>query len=102
LLRRLAPLLVLTELGTLVVGGMDGLRRAKLRGWWWLVRHQAWLRQRRSRVQAGSRAADAIVGWLDVRFQHDAIDDLGMGARVLDALVPRYARVVLHGRVGGR
>jgi GT2 family glycosyltransferase len=94
LLRRLVPLLVVAELGALVAGGMDGLRRAKLRGWWWLVRHQAWLRQRRSRAQAGSRATDAIVGWLDVRFLHDAIDDLGVGARVLDALVPRYARLV--------
>lgn len=94
LLRRLVPLLVVAELGAVVAGGMDGLRRAKLRGWWWLVRHRAWLRRRRARVQASARDPDAIVGWLELRFQHDAIDDLGIGARVLDALVPRYAWLV--------
>jgi GT2 family glycosyltransferase len=102
LLRRLTPLLVLTELGALVVGGMAGLRRAKLRGWWWLVRHRAWLRRRRSRVQASARTPDAFVPLLDPRFQHDAIDDLGVGARVLDQLVPRYARLVMDGRVSER
>jgi GT2 family glycosyltransferase len=101
LLRRLAPLLVATELGALVLGGMDGLRRAKLRGWWWLVSHQAWLRRRRSRLQARACIPDAFVTMLDVRFQHDAIDDLGVAARMLDRLVPRYARYVMHRGVSG-
>jgi GT2 family glycosyltransferase len=79
LLRRLVPLLVVAELGAVVTGGMDGLRRAKLRGWWWLVRHRTWLRRRRAREQATACDPDAIVGWLDLRFQHDAIDDLGSG-----------------------
>jgi GT2 family glycosyltransferase len=92
LLRRLLPLLVVAEVGALLAGGMDGLRRAKLRGWWWLVRHAAWVRARRSRIQAGAVAADAFVGLLDVRFQHDALDDVGLGGRLLDVLVPRYAR----------
>jgi GT2 family glycosyltransferase len=49
---RLLPMLLLTELGTLLLAMLNGWGEAKVRGWCWLLRNGGHLRHRRSWVNA--------------------------------------------------
>jgi GT2 family glycosyltransferase len=58
LLLALAPVLVATELGMLVVAAKQRWLRGKLRGWWWLAGHAGWLRSHRRETQRLRRRPD--------------------------------------------
>jgi GT2 family glycosyltransferase len=88
------PLLVAVELGSVIVGGLPGLRRAKLRAWWWLVRNRSWLRDRRRSNLTGARQPAAFVPLLETRFGAETPASGGLAGRVLDEVVPRYARLL--------
>jgi GT2 family glycosyltransferase len=94
LLAAVLPLLVAVELGSVLAGGLPGLRTAKLRAWWWLIRHVRWLRERRRANLTGASYPDAFVGLLEVRFGSATPASGGLGGRLLDALVPTYARLL--------
>jgi GT2 family glycosyltransferase len=58
LLLLLAPVLVATELGMLVVAARQRWFRGKLGGWWWCLRHSRWLFRRRRETQHLRRVRD--------------------------------------------
>lgn len=90
LIARLAPMIVLTELGALAFGGFPGARAAKVRGYLWLIRNVSWIRGRR---QENFRRATNPWGFLShttARFDSSA-PEAGIGPRVLNALLPSYA-----------
>ncbi len=98
---RLAPVLALVELGMLGVATIQGWGGAKLRGWWWLVRHRRWLRTRRGRVQmARTVGDDALLAWFDTRLA-DANVPLPPGVGVLDAVLAPVWRRVAPSAVAG-
>jgi GT2 family glycosyltransferase len=92
LLTAILPLVVVVELGTVVAGGLPGLRKAKLQGWWWLVHNRRWLRDRRRDNLAASVQPDAFVRHLETRFGRQTPASGGLAGRVLDRLVPAYVR----------
>lgn len=57
----LAPVLVLSELGLLLAALADRRLRAKLQGYWWLLRHAPDLRRRRVLVQSQRLVGDAAL-----------------------------------------
>lgn len=52
------PLLAL-EAAMLLLAVAQGWGRAKARGWWWLLRHSGWVRQRRRLLQSERTRTDA-------------------------------------------
>jgi len=93
LLLRLLPILLVTELGALVLGGLPGSRRAKLKGHVWLARNRAWVRARRRENLARAVTADGFVASLTARFG-DGAPEAGRGPALLDAVLPAYLRLV--------
>jgi GT2 family glycosyltransferase len=94
LLLAILPLLVLVEVGTVVVGGLPGLRGAKVRGWWWLARNGGWLLARRRANLAAAQDAGAFIGRLEAVFGSATPASGGLGGRVLDLVVPLYSRLL--------
>jgi len=93
LLLRLMPLLVATELGVVLLGGLPGARRAKLRGYLWLARNRSWLRERRRRNRALAAAPSAFLARTSTRFDESA-PQAGLGPWILDRVVPKYAQLL--------
>ena len=58
MLALVTPALVLFEIGMLALAVAQGWTKEKVDGWWWLVRHVGWLRDRRQVVQAARRRPD--------------------------------------------
>lgn len=55
----LAPLLAVLELGILAQALAQGWAGGKVRGWWWLLRHTAHVRARRTQLRAEAVVPDA-------------------------------------------
>lgn len=92
-LLRLLPLLLVAELGAILLGGLPGARLAKLRGYSWLARNASWLRRRRRANLDRAVAPAAFLARASSRFD-DFAPDAGSGPRLLDAVVPHYARIL--------
>jgi GT2 family glycosyltransferase len=60
----LAPALVALELAVLLLALRQGWAAQKVRGWWWLLRHVAAVRQRRRQVQAARGVPDRDIARL--------------------------------------
>jgi GT2 family glycosyltransferase len=83
----LSPVLVLTEAAMLVTAVAGGWLRPKLRGWVWLWRHRAWLRERRRRVQADRTVSDRrLADLMTARFDPANVE-APAGIGVYNALV---------------
>ncbi len=93
LLLRLLPLLLATELGVILLGGLPGARRAKLRGYLWLVRNASWLRERRRQNRERAVTPSLFLSRTSTRFDESA-PEAGLGPWILDRVVPRYAQLV--------
>jgi GT2 family glycosyltransferase len=90
---RLLPLVAAVEVGSVLLGGIPGVRSAKLRGYLWLIRNRRWIARRR---RANLRMMTDPVGFLDMtstRFDASA-PSAGLGPRLLDRIVPMYARLL--------
>lgn len=84
-----APLLAL-EAAMLLVAWRQGWARSKARGWWWLISHRRWLRQRRALVQGTRRVSDRqLAHLLTVRFDPVALP-LPPGAGILQAVLAAW------------
>ncbi|MFC7550075.1 glycosyltransferase family 2 protein [Plantactinospora sp. GCM10030261] len=57
----LAPMLLVTEIAMVLAALGGGWLPQKARGWGWLWRHRAWLRERRRRLQAERRVPDGAL-----------------------------------------
>ncbi len=93
LLLRLLPILLVTEIGALLTGGLPGARRAKLRGYVWLARNTAWILARRRENLDRAVVADGFVAHLTPRFDEGA-PEAGRGPALLDTVLPTYLRLV--------
>ncbi|MCL3862702.1 glycosyltransferase family 2 protein [Actinotalea sp. K2] len=90
----LAPVLLAFEVAMLVVAGLQGWGRKKVRGWGWVLSHLGWIRRRRQQVQAARTVPDAdlVHLWAD-RFTAAAMP-LPRGAGVLQAALAVYWSLV--------
>jgi len=93
LLLRLAPLIIAVEMGALLVGGLPGTRRAKLRGYGWMLRHIPWIAARRAANIARLKRHDAIVELMTPRFDNSA-PVAGRGPALLNSVLPLYLRAI--------
>jgi GT2 family glycosyltransferase len=57
----LAPVLLLTEVAMLIAALAGGWLSPKVRGWIWLWRNRAWLRERRRVLQAQRQVPDGVI-----------------------------------------
>lgn len=79
----LMPALLGMEMAMFAVSVKQGWWRAKVRGWWWLVRHRALLRDRRAEVDLLRRVPDAeVLTLLTGRFDPGASTGVGAPAFV--------------------
>lgn len=90
LIARLAPMILLTELGALVFGGFPGARGAKIRGYVWLIQNISWIRGRRKENFRRATNPWGFLSHTTARFDSSA-PGAGIGPRVLNALLPTYA-----------
>lgn len=90
----LAPPLLAFELAMVGVATAQGWGGRKVSGWWWLLRHAAWVRDRRRAVQAARRVDDSalIPLWTD-RFDPAALP-LPRWASPVQAVLAGWWRVV--------
>lgn len=92
----LLPALLGVELAMLALAWRQGWGSAKVRGWWWLVRHRGWLRERRAMLARERTVGDAVVApHLATRLM-DANLDLPAALEPLDALLAAYWKGVRH------
>ncbi|MBF0686344.1 MAG: glycosyltransferase [Cellulomonas sp.] len=87
------PLLAF-ELAMLVVATAQGWGRQKLRGWWWVLRHAAWVRSRRRWVQQQRAVPDRDLVQLWVTRFDPAVLPLPPGAGILQSALAGYWRAV--------
>lgn len=90
----LAPALVAAEVAFLAVATVQGWGGAKLRGWWWLLRHRRWLRERRALVQGQRRVPDRDLARLITSRIDPANLPLPAGAGLANALLGAYWSLV--------
>lgn len=93
LLVRLSIVLVAVEIGSIILGGLPGARRAKLRGHLWLLRNLAWILARRRANLSRAIHMDGFVHHLTAAFDASA-PEAGLGPRLLDLALPAYLRAV--------
>lgn len=92
-LLRLLPLIIATELGALLLGGLPGARIAKVRGHLWLLRNARWILHRRRMNLAAATDPAGFLARCSDRFDTSAPVS-GAGLRLLDMVIPRYARLL--------
>lgn len=90
----LAPALLGLEVGMVVLAATQGWLRQKLRGWWWILGHLAWVRERRRLVQRTRIVPDRdLAGLWSVRFDAAAMP-LPRWGQPLQSLLAGYWRLV--------
>ncbi|ADG75242.1 glycosyl transferase family 2 [Cellulomonas flavigena DSM 20109] len=93
-LAALALPLLSFEVAMLLVASLQGWGRQKLRGWWWVLRHIAWVRSRRRWVQAARRVEDRELAHLWTTRFDPAVMPLPPGSGALQGLLAGYWRAV--------
>ena len=91
-LAALALPLLAFEAAMLLVATLQGWGRQKLRGWWWVLRHAAWVRARRRRVQDARQVRDRDLAHLWTTRFDPAVMPLPPGSGVLQGLLAAYWR----------
>ena len=102
-LRRVVPLMLVTEPLLLVLALAQGWGRQKFGGWFWVLKHREHLRERRRRVQRLAVTPRALQAVLTPRIDTTVVAAPGM--TVLNGLFAAYWRVVWSDgaiRVGGK
>jgi GT2 family glycosyltransferase len=98
----LAPPLLAMEAAVTVAALKQGWLRQKVDGWWWLVTHLGWLRERRRRVQAARTEPDsAIAPFYADRLLASRNFVLPPALEPLDSLLARYWQVARRVLAGG-
>jgi len=90
---RLLPILVLIEIGTLALGGLPRARRAKARGYVWLARNIAWIRERRQENLRRATHPAAFLSRVVIAFDA-AAPAAGRGPGLLDLFLPLLVRML--------
>jgi hypothetical protein len=90
----LLPAMMAVELAMLALAWRQGWVRAKVRGWWWLVRHRGWLRERRRALVAERAVGDAEIAPRLASRLLDANIDLPAALEPLDAMLAAYWKAV--------
>lgn len=95
LFRTLPPLLV-AEFAVLLLGGLPGVRSAKIRGYAWIFQNRRWVRDRRHQNIGNGAYPNRVQSFLTDAFGDDVpVRTRGMG--LVDQFLPRYLRFVgLH------
>lgn len=94
LLALLALPLMALELAMLALAASQGWAGGKLRGWWWLVSHAGWVRERRALLQSERTVPDReLVRLLTAELSTTAVD-LPAGLGLLNALLRTWWWVV--------
>lgn len=89
----LAPMLLLTEAAMVAAAAAGGWLRPKVRGWVWLWRHRAWLRERRRQLQRERTVPDRVVAArMTARFDPTNIE-APPGIGVYNAIAAAYWRL---------
>lgn len=90
----LLPVMVAVELAMLALAAQQGWANAKVRGWWWLVRHRDWVRARRAALAPQRAVPDAVFApLLATRLTQGSMELPGF-LRPFDALLALYWRFV--------
>jgi GT2 family glycosyltransferase len=90
----LLPALVAFELAMAVTAALQGWLLQKVRGWAWVIRHIAWVRERRARLQGERLVPDCqIAPRLEGRITPANLR-LPPGFAVVNALLAAYWRIV--------
>jgi GT2 family glycosyltransferase len=90
----LVPVMVGVELAMLVLAVQQGWGRAKLRGWWWLLRNRGWVRSRRATLAPERAVPDAAFApLLATRLTQGSMELPGF-LRPFDAALAAYWRLV--------
>jgi len=90
----LTPVLALTEAAMLAAATTGGWLRPKLRGWAWLWRHRAWIRQRRREIQRARTVSDRELAPLFTARFDPANVEAPAGVGVYNAMVEAWWRLV--------
>lgn len=93
LLLGLTPLLLAVELGAVIIGGLPGVRSAKLRGYVWLLTNARWLVQRRRENLSRAAFPSGFIPFLTDTFDVSA-PDAGPGPALLNRVIPRLLRTL--------
>ena len=90
----LLPVIIGVELAMLALAAQQGWGRAKLRGWWWLLRHRDWVRTRRATLAPERAVRDAVFApLLATRLTQGSMELPGF-LRPFDAALAGYWRLV--------
>lgn len=93
LLFRTLPPLLLAEFAVLLLGGLPGVRSAKLRGYAWIFQNRRWVRDRRRQNIGNGAYPNRVQNFLTDAFGDDVpVRTRGMG--LVDQFLPRYLRLV--------
>lgn len=92
---RLAPVLLLFELLMLLLALRQGWLPAKLRGWFWIVRHFSLVRRRRRHVQRTRSCGDQVILTRLRRRLDPSNVSAPPGVAVVDAIVRGWCRIAL-------
>ncbi len=89
----LAPALLAFEFALAVLATAQGWGPQKVRGWLWLLRHTAWVRERRRLVQDARVVPDRTLAWLWSETFEAAAMPLPTWAQPLQGLLVGYWRL---------
>ncbi|GAB3434214.1 hypothetical protein GCM10027517_02040 [Phycicoccus ginsengisoli] len=92
ILRLVLPAVVVTEPAFLLLALLQGWGPQKLRSWWWLATHVAYLRRRRQRVQATVRVPDRLIAQLMQGTISPPMVKAPPGMSLVNAALTRYWR----------
>jgi GT2 family glycosyltransferase len=90
----LAPLLLAMEIAMLGAAVARGWARAKVGGWWWIVRHRRWIAERRARLQGQRVRSDRELAGLFATRIADGNDPIPRVLEPIDRVLAAYWRAV--------
>jgi GT2 family glycosyltransferase len=90
----LMPAIIAVELAVLALAWRQGWGAAKVRGWWWLVRHRRWLRERRAVLASERVVGDGSIAPLLATRLTEANIDIPAALEPLDAALEVYWKAV--------
>jgi GT2 family glycosyltransferase len=86
----LLPAAVVVEIAMLALAARRGWVREKVRGWWWVLRHRDWIRERRRKLTAERAVGDRAVAPVLATRMLDANIELSQKLAPLDVALAAY------------